>query len=563
MFTTRPDTLFGATYMVLAPEHPLIKNLEARIQNLEEVRRYVERAKIKAEEERIREGRKKTGVELKGIKAVNPANGEEIRMGVGDYVWGNVGTGAIMAVPAHDQRDFEFAKKFNLPIKMVICPHYPEKTCPMLDAAYVGEGHLVGSGKFDGLPSQKAKWEISKFVGGERRVQYRLRDWLISRQRYWGPPIPMIYCEKCNWQPVSEKDLPVLLPKIKNFKPTGTGQGPLASVKSFYETSCPKCKGKAKRETDVSDAFLDSVWYFLRYPSVKDHRHPWDQEITKKWLPVHMYIGGTEHSVLHLLYSRFLTMAFHDFGLLDFEEPFFKFRAHGLILKDGAKMSKSKGNVVNPDEYFNAYGVDAIRMYLAFLAPLTEGGDFRDTGIKGVTRFLERVWRFYMVKAEQNDWSNKSWSPGERVLHQTIFKVTRDFESLQYNTAISYLMILLTGFELHGQMVTKKEAKIFLQLLAPLAPYITEELWHRVFNEKNSIHKEPWPEYDQKLIQGDTFELIIQVNGKMRGKVTLPVSTDEEKAKKAALAQGSVKKYITEEPTKVVFVPNRLINFVV
>ena len=414
IFTTRPDTLFGATYMVLGPEHSLFTTLDTRITNHDEVEDYIKKAKVKTEEERIAEGKEKTGVELKGIRATNPANGEEIPDWVADYVLGSVGTGAIMAVPAHDQRDYEFAKKFGLPIKMVICSHYPAKTCPVLDNAYTGEGHLVDSGKFSGMASEEAKWEITKFVGGAKKVQYRLRDWLVSRQRYWGPPIPMIFCENCaksisgsrtshgksdfqklnpGWYAVPEKDLPVELPYIKDFRPTGTDKSPLAANEKFYKVRCPKCKTWARRETDVSDTFLDSAWYFLRYPSVKEKNRPWNPDITKKWLPVHSYIGGAEHSVLHLLYSRFITMALHDWGMLDFEEPFKKFRAHGLLIKDGAKMSKSRGNVVNPDEYIKAFGADALRMYLMFLGPFEQGGDFRDTGIKGVTRFLERAWK--------------------------------------------------------------------------------------------------------------------------------------------------------------------------
>ncbi|MFY9463013.1 MAG: leucine--tRNA ligase, partial [Candidatus Sungiibacteriota bacterium] len=403
VFTTRPDTLFGATYVVLGPEHPFIEDYKLQIINHREVGEYTKQARAKKREERMAEGKEKTGVELKGVKAINPVNGEELPIWVADYVLGNVGTGAIMAVPAHDERDFAFAKKYNLPITIVICPNYPEKTCPVLIEACVGEGHLVGSGKFDGIHSEDARKKITDFVGGELTTQYRLRDWLISRQRYWGPPIPMIFCDACaaqkkgerkempGWYAVLEKDLPVKLPYIKNFRPTGTDQSPLASVEKFYKVRCPQCKSWARRETDVSDTFLDSAWYFLRYPSVRNKKAALDPVVTKKWLPVNSYIGGAEHSVLHLMYSRFVTMALHDARLLDFEEPFPRFRAHGLITKDGAKMSKSRGNVVNPDEYVRAYGADAVRMYLAFMAPFEQDGDFRDTGIRGTTRFLERV----------------------------------------------------------------------------------------------------------------------------------------------------------------------------
>lgn len=607
VFTTRPDTLFGVTYMVLGPEHSLVENLKFKIENWGEINDYIKKAIAKTDEERIAEGkdpstgstnspqvgsgRGKTGVELKGIKAINPANKEEIPVWVADYVLGNVGTGAIMAVPAHDQRDFEFAKKLNLPIKMVVCPHYPEKTCPVLDGAYEGEGHLVDSGEFNGMPSTEAKWEIAEFVKGKRRVNYRLRDWLISRQRYWGPPIPMIYCEKCAlrhgsgqaWQPVPEKDLPVELPNIKNFRPTGTDKSPLAAVEKFYKVRCPKCRAWARRETDVSDSFLDSAWYYIGYLMKFGN---WKLEIgnsaltelMRRWLPVHSYIGGAEHSVLHLLYSRFLAMAFHDWGMLDFEEPFTTFRAHGLITKDGAKMSKSKGNVVNPDEYIKVYGTDVMRMYLAFLAPLTQDGDFRDEGIRGITRFLKKVWTYFedrsdaLKKYDVSDFTTTLLVKKE--LNRTIKKVTEDIEGLQYNTAISALMIFSNILEKDDQSeyinslgeISNEDARMFLKLLAPFAPHIAEELYSSFVIRNSSfrsIHLEPWPEYDPKLIQEDTFELIIQVNGKMRGRTILAVGTGEEEAKKAALAQDSVKKYILTEPRKAVFVPNKLINFVI
>ncbi|MEK7500532.1 MAG: leucine--tRNA ligase, partial [Patescibacteria group bacterium] len=519
VFTTRPDTLFGATYMVLAPEHALISNLKSQISNPQEVSDYVKTAKVKTEEERIAEGREKTGVELKGIKAINPANQEEIPVWVADYVLGGVGTGAIMAVPAHDTRDYDFAQRYNLPIREVVAPqinadsHADKRgrngisVNPRMDQrksafieAYEGEGVLINSGKFNGMDSEKAKWEITKFVGGKRQVQYRLRDWLISRQRYWGPPIPMIYCAVCaahadqrgtkrglnadmaGWQPVPEKDLPVKLPYIKNFRPTGTDKSPLAADEKFYKVCCPKCGGWARRETDVSDTFLDSSWYYLGYllksqiSNLKSQKSEskignWKllarrslgvggeignsafAKLMRQWLPVDMYIGGAEHAVLHLLYVRFLAMTFKDWGLVGFEEPFKKFRAHGLLIKEGAKMSKSKGNVINPDEYIKKYGADALRMYLMFLAPFESGGDFHDTGIRGITRFLERVHRlifnFQFSIFKQNPKSearNPKQIPNskfqiQKILHRTIKKVTEDIEGLRYNTAISALMV--------------------------------------------------------------------------------------------------------------------------
>ena len=579
VFTTRPDTLFGATYMVLAPEHPLVANSKSQITNYKEVEEYIRKTKTKSDEERIREGKEKTGVELKGIKAINPANKEEIPVFVADYVLGNVGTGAIMAVPAHDQRDFDFAKKFKLPIKIVICPHWPEKICPLLDTAYTGEGYSVDSGEFDGMPSKEARKKISDFVGGVWKTQYRLRDWLISRQRYWGPPIPMIFCESCNWHPVPEKDLPVKLPFVKNFRPTGSGKSPLASVKSFYETKCPKCEKRARRETDVSDTFLDSAWYFIGYLMTFENcpdsalrnrgssirvanREKLEignsafSRLARKWLPVNMYIGGLEHSVLHLLYSRFITMALHDIGLLDFEEPFTKFIGHGLITKDGTKMSKSKGNVVNPDQYIRAYGADAMRMYLAFLAPLTEGGDFRDSGIKGITRFLERVWKFAgEIKFEKMKGRGKPDSEIEKAVNEAVKKVTKDTERLQYNTSISALMVLINIFEEKKERVTLHQFKIFLKLLAPFAPFMAEELYQRAQKGKfQSIHREPWPKYDESILKESSFDLIIQVNGKVRGKISLPTGATEAEAREAALKLETVRQCVFSSPACVPFI---------
>ena len=584
VFTTRPDTLFGATYLVLAPEHELVRRLADYIKNIKEVEEYRKKTSLMAEADRIAEGKEKTGVELKGIKAVNPANNEEIPIWISDYVLAGVGTGAIMAVPAHDQRDFDFAKKFNLPIKIVVCPHYPAPTCPVLDAAYTGDGHLVDSGAFNGMPAREAKWAITKTVGGKRKINYRLRDWLVSRQRYWGAPIPMIFCDSCRdtgrgerkdmpgWYVVPEKNLPVKLPFIKKFRPTGTDQSPLAGVRSFYKVRCPKCNEWARRETDVCDTFLDSAWYYLRYPSVNDRKHPWNPAITKKWFPVDMYIGGAEHSVLHLLYVRFLAMAFHDGKMLHFSEPFARFRSHGLITKDGAKMSKSRGNVVNPDEYINAYGTDTMRVYLAFMAPLDQGGDFRDAGIVGITRFLNRVWNLVSVRVERAPQKNKLKDEKrvaiDRLLHKTIKKVGEDIENLQYNTAISALMILLKEFEEKMEMVSHDDIAIFLKLLAPFAPHITEELWHAhgfsSAKKWRSIHREPWPAYDKKWLREDTREFAIQVNGKLRDTFTAAADITEQEAIRLTLAREKVKMFLAgSQPKKVIFVPGRLVNVVI
>jgi leucyl-tRNA synthetase len=591
VFTTRPDTLFGATYLVVAPEHPIVEDLKSKIEDGEKVEKYIAEAKSKNNEERSAEGREKTGVELKGVKAVNPVNNEEIPVWVADYVLGSYGTGAIMAVPAHDERDFEFAKKFGLPVQRVVSPRplsvglrnnaVAGGASPELRIEtdfWSGDGILVNSGKFDGMDSETAKKEITKFVHGEMKTQFRLRDWIISRQRYWGPPIPMIFCDACakagkgehedmpGWYAVDEKDLPVLLPYVKDFRPTGSGVSPLATDKEFYEAKCPACGSMARRETDVSDTFLDSAWYYLRYLDTKNEKTALNDARVKHWLPAALYTGGAEHSVLHLLYVRFVALALHDWGFVDFEEPFKKFRAHGLIIKDGAKMSKSKGNVVNPDEYIANFGADTLRMYLMFLAPFEQGGDFRDSGVLGIERFLKRAWNcagneFSVVPAAAGIHAS-SEKEIHSLLHKTIKKVTEDIEDLHYNTAISALMILLNGFEEHG--ATKDDFEIFLKLLAPFAPHITEEIWRETFDHQTSIHREPWPIYDPKLLIADTVTIVLQVNGKMRGILQMAASVTEEDAKAAALADENVKRTIgSATPKKIVYVDKKLVNIVV
>ncbi|MDO8469454.1 MAG: leucine--tRNA ligase [bacterium] len=620
VFTTRPDTLFGATFMVVSPE--LAKSwMDAgrsgsdessgskRWQASEEVRAYVTDAiarRATADPEAPTQD--KTGIDS-GIRAVNPATHEEIPVWVSDYVLAGYGTGAIMAVPAHDGRDFEFAKKYQLPVRMVVCPHYPAPSCPVLDHAYEDAGHLVDSGRFDGMDSETAKWAIAEFVHGTRETQYRLRDWLISRQRYWGVPIPMIHCEACEqagrgewkempgWYAVPDADLPVVLPHIKEFRPKGTGESPLATMKEFYEATCPSCGGAARRETDVSDTFLDSAWYYIGYlgrindkrrttPTLRETEvgaptgsvgadNPFLNLLIQKWLPVNLYTGGAEHSVLHLLYVRFLSLALHDMKLLEFGpssapkgEPFPKFRAHGLLIKEGAKMSKSKGNVVNPDEYIRKYGADALRMYLMFLAPFEQGGDFRDEAVMGVVRFLERVWRLCTTNDKQQTTNDKRI---ERLVHKTVKKVTDDIETLGYNTAISALMILLNEMERSTDKLTTLNLQTFLKLLAPFAPHITEELWSRMNQqpttdnqqqEFKSIHTESWPAYDPALLVEETATIVVQVNGKARGTFTAPRGADQAAIEALARAEANVVRHLTGPPKRIVFVPDQLINFV-
>jgi leucyl-tRNA synthetase len=558
-FTTRPDTVFGATYMVLAPEHPLVSRLTSPTVR-KAVDDYVTSAKKKDFVQRTDVTREKTGVFI-GAYAVNPANQAKIPIWVADYVLMEYGTGAIMAVPAHDQRDYDFAKKFDLKIVEVISPDGSEGR--VTEEAFVGEGVLINSGEFNGTGSQEAIRKITEWLGqrgtGRPEINYRLHDWCISRQRYWGPPIPIIHCEKCGPVAVPEKDLPVLLPKMENYAPDDSGKAPLARIESFVNTQCPQCGGAARRDTDVCDNFLDSAWYFLRYPSTERDDVPMDPALTKKWLPVDMYIGGNEHAVLHLMYTRFLCMALHDMGQIHFEEPFKKFRAHGLIVKDGAKMSKSKGNIVNPDHYVEQYGADTFRMYLMFLGPYQEGGDFRDSGIIGLSRFLEKVHG--LLDEPLND-GQPSDSALISTMHETIKQVTEDIEGLRYNTAIARLMEYLNAIK-KANAREKAFIETLALLLAPFAPHMAEELWERLGHQE-SIFTAKWPSFDVEKMKTETITLVLQVNGKVRSTVTVPINSDDEALKAAALADGNVRRHLdSKQIVKVIVVKNKLVNVVV
>ena len=568
VFTTRPDTLFGATYLVVSPEHPLIESITTREQK-ENVRHYVANSHLKTELERISLEKEKTGV-FTGSFAANPANSEKIPIWVSDYVLMSYGTGAIMAVPAHDERDWEFAKKFNLPIIKVINSGIKFVD----DKAYTAGGILVNSGEFTGLNSADARKKITEWLQkknmGDFKTQYRLRDWIISRQRYWGAPIPVVYCKNCastssvpgGIVPVPENQLPVKLPLLKNFKPVAGGKSPLTRVKSFVNTKCPRCKQKATRETDTMDTFVDSSWYFLRYTDPKNKKQFAAKDKLKTWLPVDMYIGGSEHAVLHLLYSRFFTKALKNFGYLNFNEPFKALRHQGIILgSDSQRMSKSKGNVVDPDELVKTYGADTVRTFLCFMGEYSQGGPWNPKGILGVKRFLDRIFNKISnlkSKISKPQIKNKNL---ERLLHQTIKKVGDDIKNFRFNTAVSALMILFNAIE--KEIVTKDTAKIFLKLLAPFAPHLIEELWQKIGN-KHSIHLESWPEYDPKLIEVGEYELIIQINGKMRDKILVSKTLKQSEIEKLVLSRNLVKKYIGEKPVKkIIFVPNRLINIVI
>ncbi|HTI62743.1 MAG TPA: leucine--tRNA ligase [Gemmatimonadaceae bacterium] len=561
VFTTRPDTIFGATYLVLAPEHPLVDAL-----TIDEQREDVGAYKRNAAKQDIvtrKVNRDKTGV-FTGSFAINPATGQPIPIWVADYVLMEYGTGAIMAVPGHDERDFEFAKAFDLPIVRVVAGADDGNAHAPLETAYIETANtrLVNSGEFSGLPVLEAKRQITGWLAdrGHARpvVNYRLHDWCISRQRYWGPPIPVIYCDRCGTVPVPERDLPVELPYVEDFKPDDTGISPLARVESWYRVACPSCGGEARRETDVSDTFLDSAWYFLRYPSTDFADVPFDPVLTEKWLPVTSYIGGNEHAVLHLLYSRFVTMVLHDAGQVSFEEPYERFRAHGMIVREGAKMSKSRGNVVNPDEYIERWGADTFRTYLMYLGPYEEGGDFRDQSVVGVRRFLDRLWSSAFD-------STTDGAPDQAVLrklHQTIKKVSADIPALSYNTAIAAMMEYINVVRRGERTAHRDEVEPLVQLVSPFAPHLAEELWERLGHE-GSIFDAGWPEFDPAMAAEDLITIAVQVNGKMRGTIQLPNGSGQEAALEAALAAPAIAKFVPAAPKKVIFVPGRLLNLVV
>ncbi|MFL5801867.1 MAG: leucine--tRNA ligase [Roseiflexaceae bacterium] len=565
VFTTRPDTLFGMTYVALAPEHPLVDQLTSEDRRAA-VAAYREQVRRTSERERQSGARGKSG-EFTGAYAINPINQERVPIWVADYVLSSYGTGAIMAVPAHDERDYAFAQAFDLPIRQVIMPQRQaaasEATAPA--AAFTEPGLLVDSGPFNGTVSAEAAQAIIAWFEanrmGERTVQYRLRDWLISRQRYWGPPIPIVYCDTCGTVPVPEAQLPVLLPDVEDWQPTGTGASPLAAIPSFVNTTCPVCGGPARRETDVSDNFLDSAWYFLRYPSTQFDDRPFDAELTAKWLPIDMYIGGREHSVLHLMYTRFITMALHDLGYLPFDEPFKRFRAHGTITKDGAKISKSRGNVINPDEYINRWGADTFRTYLMFMGPFDQGGDFSDRGISGVRRFLNRIWKLVVKHAGQ---LNAGVPPLDdcRRLHRTIQAVTEDVGNLRYNTAIAALMDYAGTFQQRDQLYAE-EIEGLLRMLAPFAPHIAEELWARI-GGPYSIHQQGWPVADPALLVRETETIAIQINGRTRATIELPTGSAQDEAVEAARQVDAIQRHLNGSAIRrVVYVPGRIINLVV
>ena len=560
IFTTRPDTLFGATYMVLAPEHPLVSVVTTAGQR-QAVDAYREKVAKQDLVERQKIDKDKTGV-FTGAHCVNPVNGAEIPVWIADYVLMGYGTGAIMAVPGHDTRDFEFAQSFGLPIVRVIAAPGEDAQTPLAEAL-VGDGIMVNSGDFDGLSVADGKRAIVDWLTGrgvaEAQVNYHLRDWCVSRQRYWGPPIPIIHCDACGPVPVPEADLPVELPHLTDFQPDDSGVSPLTRATDWYETPCPSCGRSAHRDTDVTDNFLCSGWYFLRYPSADRDDVPFDAEVTRRWLPVDSYIGGNEHAVLHLMYARFLTMALADMGELPFDEPFAKFRAHGLLIRDGRKMSKSRGNVIVPDKIINEFGADALRLYLLFLGPYDQIADYQSQGIQGPRGFLNRLWQS-VVDAEAGP-----ADPGvERAMHRTVKQVSEQVPALQFNTAIAAMMEYLNEVRAGGRTPKRDELVPLVIMLAPFAPHIAEELHLRLGHSGGIFDAARWPAYDEAKTRESTLELAVQVNGRVRGQVSVAADADEEAVVAAAKANENVARYLDDGVLrKTIVVPGKLVNLVV
>ncbi|RLL91335.1 leucine--tRNA ligase, partial [Mesotoga sp. HF07.pep.5.2.highcov] len=549
VFTTRPDTIFGVTYIVVAPEYGLVSKLitPSTLQAFENFKEEVKNMDLAT---RTSISRPKNGI-FTGSYAVHPLTGEELPIWIGDYVLAEYGTGAVMAVPAHDERDYVFAKKYGLEIKQVI-------ECDPSQLPYTEKGKMINSGKYSGMLSVdfiERIDEVSESIKGS--VNYHLHDWCISRQRYWGPPIPIVYCYKCGTIPVPEDQLPVTLPNTDDYIPDGSGKSPLAKNEKFVNTICPVCGGPARRETDVSDNFLDSAWYYLRYLSPKNDKFAFERELVEKWCPVDMYIGGNEHATLHLMYSRFLSMALHDMGFLPFEEPFTSFRGHGLIIKDGEKMSKSKGNIVNPNEYFESHGVDALRTYLMFMGTFLEGGDFRDSGMDAMRRFLNRVWDIATMP------EGRSSTELKIKMSETVEKVEYSIKNIKPNTAIAAIMEFVNE--------ASKEASIERQLvidmaklLSPFAPFVCEEIYSMKGGKKKTILDDGFPYGYEKYASMAKTELPVQITGKMRGKVVLPQNASQEEAMEAVMADEKLSKMLEGKSIrKIIYVQDKIINIII
>ncbi len=582
VFTTRADTLFGVTYLVLAPEHKLVGALKAQIQNWSQVEKYIQNSLKKSELERTSLEKKRTGIQLQGIKAQNPLNGQEIPVWVADYVVPSYGRGAIMAVPAHDKRDYDFAKKYKLPIIEVIKPKGGRK----FRGVFVDYGVMFNSGKYNGLTSEEGIKEITRDLAkkklAQKAVNYKLRDWVFSRQHYWGEPIPIVYCQSC-WErkiqkpkakmkkgidyivkegkgyaivPVPEKDLPVTLPMVKRYKPTGTGESPLVAVKDWVKVKCPQCGGLAQRETDTMPNWAGSSWYFIRYIDPENQKALADKKKMKYWLPVDLYNGGMEHTTLHLLYSRFWYKALYDMGVVPNEEPYACRRSHGVILgPDGQKMSKSRGNVINPDDIVRKYGADTFRLYELFIGPFDEKARWSISGIEGVFRFVKRVWQLFQKPIEDKKPTQEQLS----LIHRAIKEVTSKLLDFKFNTAVSAFMVLVN--QLSKQPKQNKEIlKLFIKIFAPFAPHLGEELWRRL-GGKESVFREKWPSWDEKLAKQESFVLIVQIDGKLRDKIEAPLSLTEDEAKRKALSSPKIQRFIKgRKIKKIVYVKERLLS---
>ena len=560
VYTTRPDTLFGATYMVMSPEHPYIEKYKDEISNYDELIAYREQAAKKSDFERTELAKDKTGVEIKGLTATNPVNGKEIPIWISDYVLMSYGTGAIMAVPAHDERDWDFAKKFDLPIIEVVAG----SDKPVTEQVYtdVAEGKLVNSEFLNGLSVADAKAKITEFLTekgiGHAKVNYKLRDWVFSRQRYWGEPIPIIHCDKCGYVPLKEEELPLMLPEVDSYMPTDTGESPLAAMTDWVNVTCPKCGGPAKRETDTMPQWAGSSWYFLRYTDPKNDKELASKEALKYWLPVDWYNGGMEHTTLHLLYSRFWHRFLYDEGVVPCPEPYQKRTSHGMILgSNGEKMSKSRGNVVNPDDIVREYGADTLRTYEMFIGAFDLAASWSDEGVRGCRRFLERVWKLQDIVVDGDAYS----ADLETNMHKTIKKVSSDFESLKYNTAIAALMTLINDFYKKGS-VTRAELKTFLALLNPVAPHITEEIWSNEGFE-GRIYNTRWPEYDEAKTVENEIEIAVQISGKVRGKIMIAVDEDKDSVIAKAKENEAIAPLLDGKTiVKEIYVPGKIVNIV-
>lgn len=559
VYTTRCDTLFGVTYMVVSPEHPIIDKYKDELKNWDVIAAYRDEAAKKSDFERAELAKEKTGVQIEGLTAVNPVNGKEIPIWISDYVLMSYGTGAIMAVPAHDERDWEFAKKFNLPLIQVVAKNGEEVDINAAAFTDVATGVLINSDFLNGLEVKDAKAKMIAFLEekkiGTAKTNYKLRDWVFSRQRYWGEPIPIVHCDKCGYVPIDESELPLMLPEVESYMPTDNGESPLAAMTDWVNTTCPCCGGPAKRETDTMPQWAGSSWYFLRYTDPHNDEALASKEALKYWMPVDWYNGGMEHTTLHLLYSRFWHKFLYDQGVVPCPEPYQKRTSHGMILgENGEKMSKSRGNVVNPDDIVREYGADTLRTYEMFIGAFDLSASWSEDGVKGCRRFLERIWKLQDIMTNEEGYS----SDLETKMHQTIKKVSSDYENLKYNTAIAAMMALLNDFTKKGS-ITKGEYKTLLILLNPVAPHITEELW-QIIGGSGYVYEQTWPEYEEAKTVENTVEIAVQINGKTKG--TLAIGRDDAKEDVIAKAKESIADKLTGNIVKEIYVPGRIVNIV-